>query len=280
MYSREENVITCVPGKFPGECRPMLLPRKNRARGPVPSLRIDERIKTFPPELSSFRRGKGFRRICFVPARSILETRQGTKGKSSGIRGRERGEKEGKGLFVWYAGSSSGLISYDNDIQTENIGARIDEDLGSGRHFPTQRTISGETRLSINLCAPLYFSSSSAGDRRYLVLPAIRIGCLQVWGHALHAGHPVTLTSREHETSFQHVEHHFDHVCATTIGAKRKTRCPSRSRMRGHLVTGIKNRSYIIFLRVYKFSQAARETDRTARTRSTGCFYPLDRYLI
>ena len=97
MYSREENVITCVPGKFPGECRPMLLRRKNRARGPVPSLRIDERIKTFPPELSSFRRGKGFRRICFVPARSILETRQGTKGKSSGIRGRERGEKEGRG---------------------------------------------------------------------------------------------------------------------------------------------------------------------------------------
>lgn len=53
------------------------------------------------------------------------------------------------------------------------------------------------------------------------------------------------LTSREHETSFQHVEHHFDYVCATTIGAKCKTRCPSRSRMRGHLVTGIKNRSYI-----------------------------------
>lgn len=101
MYSREENVITCVPGKFPGECRPMLLRRKNRARGPVPSLRIDERIKTFPPELSSFRRGKGFRRICFVPARSILETRQGTKGKSSGIRGRERGEKEGKVVYLF-----------------------------------------------------------------------------------------------------------------------------------------------------------------------------------
>lgn len=80
----------------------MLLRRKNRARGPVPSLRIDERIKTFlPPELSSFRRGKGFRRICFVPARSILETSQGTKGKSSGIRGRERGEKEGKVVYLF-----------------------------------------------------------------------------------------------------------------------------------------------------------------------------------
>lgn len=119
--------------------------------------------------------------------------------------GSGEGRKRRKGrLFVWYAGSSSGLISYDNDIQTENIGARIDEDLGSGRHFPTQRTISGETRLSINLCAPLYFSSSSAGDRRYLVLPAIRIGCLQVWGHALHAGHPVTrspLENTKHHSS-------------------------------------------------------------------------------
>lgn len=158
------------------------------------------------------------------------------------------------------AGSSnraSGFISYDNDIQTENIGARIDEDLA--RHLPTWRTISspGETRLSINLYAPLYFSSSS-GHRRYLVLPAIRIGLwLQVWGHALHTRDTLlrALTFREHETSFHHVEHHFDYVCATTtIAAKCKTRCPPRdvvrSRMPGHLATGIKNRSYIS-VRVY-----------------------------
>lgn len=82
-------------------------------------------------------------------------------------------------------------------------------------------------------------------------------GWLQVWGHALHTRDTLlrALTFREHETSFHHVEHHFDYVCATTtIAAKCKTRCPPRdvvrSRMPGHLATGIKNRSYIS-VRVY-----------------------------
>lgn len=185
----------------------MLLRRKNRARGPVPSLRIDERIKTFlPPELSSFRPGKGFRRICFVPARSILETSQGTKGKSSGIRGRERGEKEGKVVYLFGTqvprGARAGSFRMIMIFKLKISGRGLTRISAAAATF--QRSVRSPEKLSINLCAPLYFSSSSAGDRRYLVLPAIRIGCLQVWGHALHAGHPVTrspLENTKHHSS-------------------------------------------------------------------------------
>lgn len=207
MYSRGNaltrgNHLRSRVERFPGEYRPMLLVH-GKNRGPVPSLRIvpTKESRRFLPIVSA--RGKGSRRICFVPARSIFErSGEGTKGKSSGIRDGKKGTGGKKGKVVYLfgaaamsAGSSnraSGFISYDNDIQTENIGARIDEDLA--RHLPTWRTISspGETRLSINLYAPLYFSSSS-GHRRYLVLPAIRIGLAPGVGtRATHAGHPVT----------------------------------------------------------------------------------------